>query len=75
MLSLPLQPMKLWSSRAPRGDPNGFPTAFLMTEPLIIHGLTYISIKDASASSHPSTEYLVRLARTNRIRGRMLAGM
>ena len=38
-----------------------------MTEPLIFEGLTYIPIKDASAGSHLSTEYLARLARAGRI--------
>ncbi len=30
-----------------------------MTEPLIVDGLTYISIRDAAAASRLSTEYLV----------------
>lgn len=46
-----------------------------MTETLTFHGLTYIPIKEASADSHLSTEYLARLARVGRIRGRMAAGM
>ena len=43
-----------------------------MTEPLIIDGLTYISIRDAAAKSYLSTEYLARLARQHRLRARML---
>jgi hypothetical protein len=44
-----------------------------MTEPLVFDGLTYIPIKDATAGSQLSTEYLARLARTNRTRARMVA--
>jgi hypothetical protein len=44
-----------------------------MTKPLIIDGLTYISIRDAAAASHLSTEYLARLARQHRLRARMVA--
>jgi hypothetical protein len=44
-----------------------------MTEPLIIDGLTYISIRDAAVSSRLSTEYLARLARSRRLRARMVA--
>jgi hypothetical protein len=43
-----------------------------MTEPLIIDGLTYISIRDAAAASHLSTEYLARLARSRRLLARMI---
>jgi hypothetical protein len=46
-----------------------------MTEPLVIDGLTYISIRDASVSSRLSTEYLARLARSGRIRARMIGRM
>jgi hypothetical protein len=44
-----------------------------MTEPLIIDGLTYISIRDATAASALSAEYLARLARSGRLRARMVA--
>jgi hypothetical protein len=44
-----------------------------MTDPLIIDGLTYISIRDAAVASHLSTEYLSRLARQHRLRARMVA--
>jgi excisionase family DNA binding protein len=43
-----------------------------MTESFIIDGLNYISIRDAAAASHLSTEYLARLARSGRIRARMI---
>jgi hypothetical protein len=46
-----------------------------MTEPLIIDGLTYISIPEAAAASRLSPEYLARLARQHRLRARMLARM
>jgi hypothetical protein len=46
-----------------------------MTEPLIIDGLTYISNRDAAAASHLSTEYLARLARSGRLRARMIGRM
>jgi hypothetical protein len=46
-----------------------------MTEPLIVDGLTYISIREAAAASRLSTEYLARLARQHRLRARMAAGM
>jgi excisionase family DNA binding protein len=46
-----------------------------MTEPLIIEGLTYISIRDAAAASHVSTEYLSRLARQHRLHARMVGRM
>jgi hypothetical protein len=46
-----------------------------MTESLIIDGLNYISIRDAAADSHLSTEYLARLARSGRIRARMIGRM
>jgi hypothetical protein len=45
----------------------------MMTEPLIIDGVTYISIRDAAAASRLSTEYLARLARQHRLRARMIA--
>jgi hypothetical protein len=48
-------------------------TTTIMTEPLIIGGLNYISIRDAEAASHLSTEYLARLARQRRLRARMVA--
>jgi hypothetical protein len=44
-----------------------------MTDSLIIDGLTYISIRDAAATSHLSTEYLARLARQHRLRAKMVA--
>jgi hypothetical protein len=44
-----------------------------MTEPLIIDGLTYISIRDAAVSSRFSPEYLARLARQHRLRASMIA--
>jgi hypothetical protein len=50
-------------------------TTLPTTEPLIFEGLTYIPIQDASAGSHLSTEYLARLARADRIQGRLIAGM
>ena len=43
-----------------------------MTEPLIIDGLTYISIRDDTVASHLSPEYLARLARQHRLRARMI---
>jgi excisionase family DNA binding protein len=43
-----------------------------MTEQLTIDGLSYISIRDAAVSSRLSTEYLARLARSGRIRARMI---
>jgi hypothetical protein len=46
-----------------------------MTQPLTFDNLTYISIADAAAGSHLSTEYLARLARSGRVRARMAAGM
>ena len=46
-----------------------------MTEPLIIDGLTYISIADAAAESQLSKEYLARLARSGRFRARIIARM
>ena len=46
-----------------------------MTVPLFLDNLTHISIKDAAAGSHFSTEYLARPARIRRIRARMPAGM
>jgi hypothetical protein len=46
-----------------------------MTEPLIIEGLTYISIRDAAVSSRLSTEYLGRLARQHRLRARTVGRM
>jgi hypothetical protein len=46
-----------------------------MTQPLLFDGLTYIPIKEASAGSHLSTEYLSRLARLGRIHGRKAGGM
>ncbi|MGA8610644.1 MAG: hypothetical protein WB760_02800 [Xanthobacteraceae bacterium] len=46
-----------------------------MTEPLIIEGLTYLSIADAAAESQLSKEYLARLARKHRLRARMVANM
>jgi hypothetical protein len=46
-----------------------------MTETLVFDSLTYIPIKDAAAGLRLSTEYLARLARANRIRTRMVAGM
>jgi hypothetical protein len=45
----------------------------MMTEPLIIDGVTYISIRDAAAASRLSTEYLARLARQHRLRARIVA--
>jgi hypothetical protein len=44
-----------------------------MTEPLIIDGLTYIPIRDATAASGLSAEYLARLARSGRLRASMVA--
>lgn len=44
----------------------------MMIEPLTFDNLTYISIRDAAAGSHLSTEYLTRLGH---IRGRMVAHM
>ena len=44
-----------------------------MTEPLIIDGFTYISIRDAAAASNLSTEYLARLARQHRLHARTVA--
>jgi hypothetical protein len=44
-----------------------------MTESLIIDGLTCISIADAAAESQLSKEYLARLARSGRLRARILA--
>jgi hypothetical protein len=46
-----------------------------MTDRLIFDDLSYISIADAAVGSHLSTEYLARLARAGRIRGRMVAHM
>jgi hypothetical protein len=46
-----------------------------MTDRLIFDELTYISIADAVAGSHLSSEYLARLTRTGRLRGRMVAHM
>jgi hypothetical protein len=46
-----------------------------MTEPLVIDGLTYISIRDFASASHLSTEYLARLARQHRLCARTLARM
>jgi hypothetical protein len=46
-----------------------------MTEPLIVDGLTYISIRAAAAASHLSTEYLARRARSGRLRARMIGRM
>jgi hypothetical protein len=46
-----------------------------MTAPLVLDDLTYISIADAVAGSHLSSEYLVRLAKRGRLRGRMVAHM
>ena len=43
-----------------------------MTDPLIIDGMTYISIRDAAVGSRLSTEYLARLARQHRLRARKL---
>jgi hypothetical protein len=42
-----------------------------MTVPLVFDDLTYISIADAVAGSKLSSEYLARLARTGRLRGRI----
>ena len=44
-----------------------------MTQPLIIDGLTYIPIRDATAAAGLSTEYLARLARSDRLRARMIS--
>jgi hypothetical protein len=44
-----------------------------MTEPLIIEGLTYIPIREATAASYLSPEYLARLARSDRLRAKMVA--
>jgi len=46
-----------------------------MTDPLIIDGLTHIPIREAAAASHRSTEYLARLARSGRLRARMIGRM
>jgi len=46
-----------------------------MTDPLIIDGLTYISIRAAAAAAGLSTEYLARLARFHRLRARMIGRM
>jgi hypothetical protein len=46
-----------------------------MTEPLIIDGVTYISIRDAAAASRLSTEYLARLARQRRLHARIVGRM
>lgn len=46
-----------------------------MTDPLVFDNLAYIPMKDAAAGSHLSTEYLARLARSGRIRGRIIAHM
>jgi hypothetical protein len=48
-------------------------TTIIMTESLIIDGLTYIPIRDATAASHLSPEYLARLARSGRLRAKMVA--
>ena len=46
-----------------------------MINSLIFDNLTYIAMPDATAGSHLSTEYLARLARTGRLRGRIVAHM
>jgi hypothetical protein len=46
-----------------------------MTAPLVFDDLTYIPIAEAAVGSHFSTEYLARLARTGRLRGRIVAHM
>jgi hypothetical protein len=46
-----------------------------MIEALIFDNLTYISMADAIAGSNLSSEYLARLARTGRLRGRIVAHM
>ena len=46
-----------------------------MIDPLYFNNLTYISMADAVAGSNLSPEYLARLARAERIRGRMVAHM
>jgi hypothetical protein len=46
-----------------------------MIDPLIFDNLTYISMADAVAGSKLSSEYLARLTRTGRLRGRMVARM
>ena len=47
----------------------------MMTVSLVFDDLTYISIADAVAGSNLSSEYLARLARTGRLRGRIVAHM
>lgn len=46
-----------------------------MIEALIIDGLAYISIRDAAVNSRLSTEYLARLARSGRLRAKMVGRM
>jgi hypothetical protein len=46
-----------------------------MTVPLVFNDLTYVSIADAVVGSNLSPEYLARLARTGRLRGRIVAHM
>lgn len=44
-----------------------------MTDPLVFDNMTYIPMADAVAGSNLSAEYLARLARTGRLRARMIA--
>jgi len=46
-----------------------------MIDPFVFDNLTYISIAEAAAGSHLSTEYLARRARSGHIRGRIVAHM
>ena len=46
-----------------------------MTVVLVFDDLTYIAMADAVAGSKLSPEYLARLARTGRLRARMVACM
>lgn len=46
-----------------------------MTEHFVFDDLTYISMAEAAIGSRLSTEYLARLARTSRLRGRIIAHM
>ena len=46
-----------------------------MTESFVFDNLTYIPMRDAAAGSRLSTEYLARLARSGRVRGRVIAHM
>ena len=46
-----------------------------MTNALIFDNLTYIPIRDAAAGAHLTTNYLARLARSGRLRARMVGRM